>query len=131
MANEPAKALYNQFLDKLRAEFIQARSKAKIESTKEPVLPGAFGQYMNIDMTNDGPVTLIWESFKDPKALAKQAKLKARQDKIDAQRQEKEAKKKQLAAQTAASVNDDSSMVSASAGESQLETTNGTGNDTA
>jgi len=36
-----------------------------------------------------------------------------------------------LAAQTAASVNDDSSMVSASAGESQLETTNGTGNDTA
>jgi len=49
---------------------------------------------MNIDMTNDGPTTLIWESSKDPKALAKQAKLKARQDKIDAQRQEKEAKKK-------------------------------------
>ena len=43
MANEPAKALYSQFLDKLKAEFIQARSKAKIESVKEPVLPGAFG----------------------------------------------------------------------------------------
>ena len=82
---------------------------------------------MNIDMTNDGPVTLIWESFKDPKALAKQAKIKARQDKIDAQRAEKEAKKK-LVAQAAASVNDDSSMVSASAGESQSEMTNGIGN---
>ena len=44
---------------------------------------------MNIDMTNDGPVTLIWESQKDPKAVAKLEKLKAREAKIAAQRAEK------------------------------------------
>ena len=40
-------------------------------------------------MTNDGPVTLILESQKDPKAVAKLEKVKARQDKIDALRAEK------------------------------------------
>ncbi len=81
MGNGPANELYNKFLDKLTAEFNEHKKKAKIESTKVPVLPGAFGQYMNIDMTNDGPVTLVWESFKDPKALAKLEKIKAREAK--------------------------------------------------
>lgn len=40
-------------------------------------------------MTNDGPVTLILESQKDPKAVAKLEKLKAREAKISAQRAEK------------------------------------------
>ena len=43
MANEPAKELYDQFLQKLSAEFVAMRAKAGIQSTKEPVLPGAFG----------------------------------------------------------------------------------------
>ena len=43
MAPEPALALYNEFLAKLTAEFMAARAKAKIQSDKVPVLPGAFG----------------------------------------------------------------------------------------
>ena len=43
MGNEPAKELYNQFLQKLSTEFINMRNKAGVQSTKEPVLPGAFG----------------------------------------------------------------------------------------
>ena len=93
MANEPAKELYDLFLEKLGAEFLAMRKKAGIESEKAPVLPGAFGQYMNIDMTNDGPVTLIIDSVKDPKAVAKYEKQKAKEAKIAAQRAEKEAKK--------------------------------------
>ena len=62
MAPDPARELYNQFLSKLSNEFIAARAKAKILSDKMPVQPGAFGEYMNINMTADGPVTLVWES---------------------------------------------------------------------
>ena len=58
------------------------RTKAGIQSTKNPVLPGAFGQYMNIETTCDGPVTLVWESLKDPKAVKKLENLKAREAKI-------------------------------------------------
>ena len=43
MANEPAKELYNVFLEKLTAEFLATRAKSKIASTKQPVFPGAFG----------------------------------------------------------------------------------------
>ena len=71
MANEPARELYNQFLQKLSTEFVTMRNKAGIQSEKEPVLPGAFGEYMNIETVCDGPVTLVWESQKDPKAVAK------------------------------------------------------------
>ena len=92
MAGESARVLYDQFLEKLSAEFIQMRTKCNVQSEKVPVLPGAFGQYMNIDMTNDGPITLIWESQKDPKAVAKLEKLKAREAKIAAQRAEKAQK---------------------------------------
>ena len=56
------------------------------------MLPGAFGQYMNIETVCDGPVTLVWESQKDPKAVAKLEKLKAREAKVQAQRAEKAAK---------------------------------------
>ena len=89
MAGDSARELYEQFLQKLSADFLQMRNKSSIQSEKVPVLPGAFGEYMNIDMTNDGPVTLVWESQKDPKAVAKLEKLKAREAKIAAQRAEK------------------------------------------
>ena len=92
MAPEPALALYNEFLAKLTAEFMAARAKAKIQSDKVPVLPGAFGQYMNINMTADGPVTLIWDSVKDAKAVAKLEKQKAREAKQAAAKAEKEAR---------------------------------------
>ena len=47
---------------------------------------------MNIETVCDGPVTLVWESQKDPKAVAKLEKLKAREAKVQAQRAEKAAK---------------------------------------
>ena len=35
------------------------------------VQPGSFGNYMNIEMTCDGPVTLVIESVQDAKAVKK------------------------------------------------------------
>ena len=84
MAPEPARELYDLFVSKLSTEFLKARTKAKVQSEKVPVLPGAFGQHMLINMTADGPATLIWESVKDAKAVAKLEKLKAREAKIAA-----------------------------------------------
>ena len=37
------------------------------------MLPGAFGQHMDIEMVNDGPVTLVIESKKDPREVKKLA----------------------------------------------------------
>lgn len=54
------------------------RKKAKIDSDKEPVLPGSFGNYMNINMTNDGPVTLVLDSIKDPRAVKKMEAMQKR-----------------------------------------------------
>ncbi len=47
----------------------------------EKVFPGAFGQYMNIEMIGDGPVTLTLESIKDEKAIKKQEAIEKRQAK--------------------------------------------------
>ena len=124
MANEPARELYEQFLEKLSSEFVALRGRSKIQSDKVPVLPGAFGEYMNIETTCDGPVTLVWESQKDPKAVAKMEKLKAREAKIAAQRAEKAALKQQAQQEAEASAaqaqalggeDDDRSMASAQA----------------
>lgn len=46
-----AKKLFDLFVEKLRAKY-----KA------EKVQTGAFGQYMDVKIQNDGPVTLIWDS---------------------------------------------------------------------
>ena len=37
----------------------------------EKVKPGAFGQYMNVEIVGDGPVTLVIDSIKDEKAQKK------------------------------------------------------------
>ena len=72
MAGDQAKVLYDQFLESLTSEYQKMQAKLQIQTTKSgPVFPGAFGQYMNIEMVNDGPVTLIIESNKDPKAVKK------------------------------------------------------------
>ena len=57
MNGDDAKVLYDTFLEKLEKAYGQ----------KDKVFPGAFGQYMNIEQTCDGPVTLVLESMKDPK----------------------------------------------------------------
>ena len=60
MPGEQALVLYNQFLEHLRKLY-----------KPEKVQPGAFGQYMNIEMVGDGPVTLVIDSIKDEKAQRK------------------------------------------------------------
>ena len=61
MAGEEAKVLYDMFLEKLE----------KAYGEPDKVFPGAFGQRMEIEMVNDGPCTLVIESKKEPKAVAK------------------------------------------------------------
>ena len=60
MPGEQAQVLYNKFLEYLKSKY-----------HKDRVFPGAFGQYMNIAMVGDGPVTITLESIKDEKALKK------------------------------------------------------------
>ena len=49
--------------------------KAKVAVTdkemKSYVQPGAFGEHMEINSVADGPVTLVIESVRDPKVVAK------------------------------------------------------------
>ena len=63
MGGDQARELYEQFLEDLTREYKTMQAKLKINtSNSAPVLPGAFGEYMNIEMVNDGPVTLVLES---------------------------------------------------------------------
>lgn len=70
MNGEEALLLYNKFLEYLRKQYVADR-----------VQPGAFGQYMNIEMVGDGPVTIAIDSIKDEKALKKLEALKRREEK--------------------------------------------------
>eukprot|EP00347_Sterkiella_histriomuscorum_P018041 403347014 len=74
MNGEKAQLLYNEFLEYLRKQY-----------EAERVQPGAFGQYMNIEMVCDGPVTITVESQKDEKALKKLEALERRKLKGAAQ----------------------------------------------
>ena len=72
MAGDEARLLYEQFLENLTKEYKTLQAKLQIQTTKSaPVFPGAFGQYMNIETVCDGPVTLVFDSQKDPKAIKK------------------------------------------------------------
>ena len=55
MKNEPARKAYHNFLQLLRESY---GDESKIHD-------GAFGEMMDVDLTNDGPVTIVIES--DPK----------------------------------------------------------------
>lgn len=56
------------------------RGDQKIETPElKFVQPGSFGNYMNIEMTCDGPVTLVIESVKDAKAVKKLEAKKIRE----------------------------------------------------
>jgi len=54
MKTEPARQLYHKFLDFLRKSYEPARIK-----------DGEFGAMMDVELVNDGPVTIVIES--DPK----------------------------------------------------------------
>ncbi|KAL0476814.1 dtd [Acrasis kona] len=51
MTPEKAKEFFNNFADYMRSEYKQ-----------DKVFLGAFGEYMNVNLTNDGPVTIIADS---------------------------------------------------------------------
>jgi D-aminoacyl-tRNA deacylase len=79
MPGETALPLFNEFLGYLRKQY-----------RADKVQPGAFGEYMNVEIVGDGPVTLVIDSVKDPKAVAKLEKQQARER---ANLENKEAKK--------------------------------------
>mmetsp|Transcript_5415 Transcript_5415/g.9206 ORF Transcript_5415/g.9206 Transcript_5415/m.9206 type:complete len:205 (-) Transcript_5415:474-1088(-) len=54
MKNEPARKAYHHFLQLLRESYDESK-----------IHDGAFGEMMDVDLTNDGPVTIVIES--DPK----------------------------------------------------------------
>ena len=53
---DEAVKLYNEFVDLLKKNYKEDRVKS-----------GKFGEYMHVHLINDGPVTLILDSDKDPK----------------------------------------------------------------
>ena len=79
MQGESAYPLFNEFLARLRHDY-----------REDGVFPGAFGQYMNVEIVGDGPVTLVIDSVKDEKA---QKKWEKQQEREANNRAKKEAKK--------------------------------------
>ena len=56
------------------------RSESKVDTPElKFVQPGSFGNYMNIEISCDGPVTLVIESVKDAKAVKKLEAKKIRE----------------------------------------------------
>ena len=81
MNGDQAKILYDYFLKQLELLY----------KKQQMIFPGAFGEHMHIEQVNDGPVTIAIDSIKDPKAVAKWEKEKARQAKMAKQKEEKSA----------------------------------------
>ena len=70
--HEVAKSLYNTFLEQLETEYQKMRKGSSDSETKSRyVYPGSFGNYMNIETVCDGPMTLVIDSVKDPRAVQK------------------------------------------------------------
>jgi D-tyrosyl-tRNA(Tyr) deacylase len=57
MQADKAKVLYEYFLKKM----------AELYGKSDKIFPGAFGEKMQIEQVNDGPVTLTLDSIKEPK----------------------------------------------------------------
>ena len=77
MAGEQALPLFNSMLEYLRKNY-----------TADRVFPGAFGEYMNVEIVGDGPVTIVIDSIRDEKALKKLEKQKEREEKQAARKQD-------------------------------------------
>ena len=61
MKSEPARAMYSEFLEMLKAAY-----------DDEKIKDGEFGAMMDVALVNDGPVTLVIES--EPKAPEEEGK---------------------------------------------------------
>ena len=85
--HEDAKVMYHEFVQLLKDGYDE--SKVQI---------GAFGQYMNVELQSDGPVTIALDSMKDPKIVHKLAKEEKRILQIE-KNKEKQKKAKEEAKQ--------------------------------
>ena len=65
MKNEPARKAYHNFLQLLRESYDESK-----------IHDGAFGEMMDVNLTNDGPVTIIIESDPQPSSVALEEKEK-------------------------------------------------------
>ena len=95
MQGDKAIDLYNLFLLRVRSEYAKF-AKCDMAEAEKLVQPGAFGEHMTIDSQADGPVTLVIESVKDPKAVQKLEKQKAREAKNAQAKLDKQAKKEEV-----------------------------------
>ncbi|MBR5295443.1 MAG: D-tyrosyl-tRNA(Tyr) deacylase [Clostridia bacterium] len=59
MKYEPAKKLYNYFLETMEKK---AKELAQPEDKGVRVFPGVFGGDMKVEITNDGPITIILDT---------------------------------------------------------------------
>ena len=67
MEHEKAKDMYHEFIELLKDGY-----------EEDKVQKGAFGEYMNVELQNDGPVTIALDSIKDPKIVHKLEKEEKR-----------------------------------------------------
>ncbi|CAI2380313.1 unnamed protein product [Moneuplotes crassus] len=84
--HEEAKEMYLEFIQLLKDGY-----------GEDKVQMGAFGQYMNVELQNDGPVTIALDSIKDPKIVHKlekeeKRKLKHTKNKEKQKKQKEESK---------------------------------------
>ena len=78
--HEEAKQMYLEFIQLIKDGYEESK-----------VQKGAFGEYMNIELQNDGPVTIALDSIKDPKIvhkLEKEAKYNEKKKKKEEAKEE-------------------------------------------
>ncbi|CAI2381334.1 unnamed protein product [Moneuplotes crassus] len=73
--HEEAKEMYHEFIQMVKDGYEQHK-----------VQMGAFGKYMNVELQNDGPVTIAMDSVKDPKIVHKLEKEERRMLKMQQQK---------------------------------------------
>jgi hypothetical protein len=88
MDADKARELYEDLLAHLEMEYVKA-----FTMSKGMVQPGSFGNDMEIESVADGPCTLVIDSVKDPRAVAKRER-QLKEDEKD--KKEKVRKKAEL-----------------------------------
>lgn len=61
MDGDKARVIFDKFVATLRSKYKEDR-----------IHTGAFGEYMDVHIRNDGPVTLVWDSDKSGPAEAEE-----------------------------------------------------------
>lgn len=69
------------------------RKGAETPAKDRYVYPGSFGNYMNIETVCDGPLTLVIDSVKDPRAVQKYEQMQKRLARGELKNQKAQEKK--------------------------------------